>query len=75
MKKITVLIPESLELSEFDAKMILAGQLYQTGKLTSGQAAGLVGISKRAFIETIGKYGVSIFSESVEELRRDIKHA
>ena len=75
MKTLTVQVPESTELSEFDLKMILAGQLYQLGKLSSGQAAGLVGISKRSFIETIGKYGVSIFSESVEDLRRDIEHA
>jgi predicted HTH domain antitoxin len=75
MKTLTVEIPESVELSEFDLKMILAGQLYQQGRLSSGQAAGLAGISKREFIETIGKYGVSVFSESVSDLRRDIEHA
>jgi predicted HTH domain antitoxin len=55
--------------------MILACQLYQHGKLSSGQAAGLVGISKREFIEKMGSYGYSIFSESVEDLRRDIANA
>jgi predicted HTH domain antitoxin len=75
MKTLTLQIPESVELSEFDLKMILAGQLFQQGKLSSGQAAGLVGISKREFLESIGKYGVSIFSESVTDLRRDIEHA
>jgi predicted HTH domain antitoxin len=75
MKTLTLQIPESVELSEFDLKMILAGQLFQQGKLSSGQAAGLVGISKREFLESIGKYGVSIFSESITDLRRDIEHA
>lgn len=75
MKKITLELPDSLELNDFDLKMILACQLYQHGKLSSGQAAGLVGISKREFIEKMGSYGYSIFSESVEDLRRDIANA
>ncbi|MFZ5970759.1 MAG: UPF0175 family protein [Bacteroidota bacterium] len=54
MKTITVHLPEDFELSEFDVKMILAGQLYQQGKLSSWQAAGLAGISKREFLESIG---------------------
>jgi predicted HTH domain antitoxin len=74
MKTVTLHLPESVELSEFDINIILA-ELYQHGKLTMGEAAGWVGISKREFIETIGQYGISIFSESVEDLRRDIEHA
>lgn len=75
MKTVTVNFPDSIDLSEFDVKMILAGQLYQQTKLSSGQAAGLVGISKREFIELMGKYGFSLFSESLGDLRRDISHA
>lgn len=75
MKRITVDLPDSIELTDFDAKMIIACQLYQQAKLSSGQAAGLVGISKRAFIELMGKYGYSIFSETVEEIRTDIANA
>ncbi len=75
MKKVTVSFPDFVELSEFDIKMILAGQLYQLAKLTSGQAAGLVGISKREFIESMGKYGFSAFSESLEDIRKDVANA
>ncbi len=74
MKRITLDLPDSLELSEFDLKMILACQLYQQAKLSSGQAAGLVGLSKREFIELMGTYGFSIFSESIEDLRMDVAH-
>ncbi len=70
MKTITLNIPE--EIDEKEVAMLLASQLYQQGKLTSGQAADLVGMTKREFIETLGQYGVSIFSESVEDLNRDI---
>ena len=70
MKTITPNIPE--EIDEKEVAMLLASQLYQQGKLTSGQAADLVGMTKREFIEILGQYGVSIFSESVEDLNRDI---
>lgn len=75
MKTLTVEVPDSVELTDFDIKMMLAGQLYQQAKLSSGQAAGLVGISKREFIEQMGRYGFSVFSESVEDLKRDVANA
>ena len=52
---VTVKIPKRLSLSEFEISMILASRLYETGKITSGQAAEMVGLSKRAFIELLGK--------------------
>jgi hypothetical protein len=73
MKSLKVDIPDNLELTEHDIKMIVAGRLYQTGKLTLGQAGGLGGISKRVFIETMGLYGFSIFSESVNDFRKDFR--
>jgi predicted HTH domain antitoxin len=75
MKALTVTLPDNVDLSEKDIKMILAGQLYELGKLTLGQAAGLVGISKSEFIETMGHYGFSLFSTSIDDLRHDIEHA
>jgi len=75
MKSVKVDIPDNLELTEHDIKMIVAGQLYQNGKLTLGQAAGLVGISKREFIETMGMYGFSVFSESIDDFRKDLRNA
>ena len=55
-----------------DFKMHLAAQLYEKGIMSSGQAADLAGISKREFIENIGKYGVSVFGESVEDIDKII---
>lgn len=66
MKTLTLNIPDTV--NETDVKMQLAAQLYEKGLLSSGQAADLVGISKREFIENIGKYGVSIFGESIDDL-------
>ncbi|WP_421879753.1 UPF0175 family protein [Marinoscillum sp.] len=70
MKTITLNIPE--EIDEKEVTMVVASQLYQQGKLSSGQAADLVGITKREFVESLGKYGVSVFSDSVEDLEHDV---
>jgi predicted HTH domain antitoxin len=75
MKTITLRVPESLELSEHDYLMALASKLYEDGRLSSGQAAEIVGISKRTFIETIGNYGVSLFSNSIDDLNSDLSNA
>ena len=75
MKALTINLPDSLDSEEFEIKMLLAGQLYERGKVTSGQAAEIVGVSKRTFIEIMGRFGFSIFSDSVEDLTNDIANA
>jgi predicted HTH domain antitoxin len=55
--------------------MIIASKLYEDAILSVGQAAEMVGLSKRAFIEMLGKYGVSVFSTSVSDLHIDISNA
>ena len=75
MKALTINLPDSLDSEEFEIKMLLAGQLYERGKVTSGQAAEIVGISKRAFIEIMGRFGFSLFSDSIEDLHNDIANA
>ncbi|WP_162416155.1 UPF0175 family protein [Cyclobacterium roseum] len=73
MKTITINLPEEVELDK--VKIIIAASLFEQGVLSSGQAAELVGITKRQFLEEIGKYGVSIFGETAEDIEKvgDIK--
>lgn len=75
MKALTINLPDSLDSEEFEIKMLLAGQLYERGKVTTGQAAEIVGVSRRTFIEIMGRFGFSIFSDSIEDLRNDIANA
>jgi len=75
MKTVTIDLPDSLDTEEFEIKMLLAGQLYERGKISLGQAARLVGISKRSFIEIMGRFGFSMFSDSIEDLYNDIANA
>lgn len=66
-------LPDSVQLSEFEIKMTLAARLYENGTLSGGQAAELAGVSKRTFIELLGKYGVPVFGYDAEEVEEDIK--
>lgn len=64
---IVVQLPKKLGLSDFEIKMLIASKLYETGRITSGQGAEIVGLSKRAFIELLGKYNVSVFGYNLDE--------
>lgn len=70
MKTLTIDVPE--ETDEQEVRMTVAAILYDKCILSSGQAAASVGISKRKFIENVGKYGISVFGESIDDLRADI---
>ena len=75
MRIIQLNIPDNLDLKDLDYSMIIASKLYEDAKLSAGQAADVAGLSKKAFIELLGKYGVSVFSSSVDDLLSDIKNA
>jgi len=75
MKQLTIKIPDQLEIDNEEAAMMLAAKLYEQGRLSLGQAANLAGYSKRAFMEILGKYGVSVFNYPEEDLEQDIAHA
>ncbi len=75
MRTVVLNIPDNIDLKDFDFSMIIASKLYADAKLSAGQAAEIVGISKRSFIEVVGKYGVSVFSTSIEDLHSDIANA
>ncbi len=60
-------LPHSVDLSEFELSMVLAARLYELGKLTSGQGAEMVGITKRTFIELLGKFNVSVFGYTLDD--------
>lgn len=75
MRTIQLHIPDDVDLKDYDFSMIIASKLYEEGKLSSGQAAEIAGLSKRAFIELLGRYGVSVFSTLVSDLESDIANA
>jgi len=74
MTQITINIPEGLQMNMFELSMILASKLYEEGKLSSGQGAKMTGLSKRAFIELLGKYNTSVIGYNFDELEKDLEN-
>ncbi len=58
--------------------LMAAIKMFELGKLSSGKASELAGISRREFLEKCSMYGVSVFNysddEIAEELSRDKKN-
>lgn len=45
--------------SKEDARALLAVKLFETGRLSAGQAAAVAGTSRRAFLELLASSGIS----------------
>ena len=75
MRTIQLNIPDGVDLKDYDFSMIVATKLYEDAKLSAGQAAKMAGLTKRTFIELLGRYGVSVFSTSITDLHSDITNA
>lgn len=72
---IQVNLPDGLNLSQFELGILIAAKLFDEGLISSGQGAAMVGLSKQAFIELLGKHKVSIFQYSIEDIEEDIANA
>jgi predicted HTH domain antitoxin len=73
--QLNIELPNVVTATEFELKTLLASKLYEKEDLSLGQAAKVAGLSKRAFIEILGHYQVSVFSENEPDLRSDIANA
>lgn len=62
------------ELGE-ELRMAGAMKLFELGKLSLGAAAQLAGVPKPLFLSRLGEYGIPTFSQTGEELRRDLENA
>ena len=75
MTTLTLNLPKTVKFDERELVLILATKLYEKGKLSLGQSAELAGFTKRAFMEILGDYGVSIFNYSPDDLEKDLENA
>jgi hypothetical protein len=48
------------------AREALVVRLYDQGKLSSGQAARLLGLTRWEFLDLLGRYNVSVFDETMD---------
>ena len=87
MKELVLTYPDDLAQAvqltadELSAQLCLmaALKMFELGKLSSGKAAELAGLSRGEFFEACGRYRVSIYNypdEEIEaELRSDVQAA
>ena len=75
MSSLILKVPEHFGIDEGEAKMTLAAGLFKKGKLSLGQAAELVGLSKRAFMELLAMYDTELINYSPDELDNDLANA
>lgn len=71
MRKIVLNIPDNFKISENETKRFLAAKLFESGKLSLGQAAELAGLSKLAFSEILIDFDVSLINYKPADLLRD----
>lgn len=60
---------------ERELKFLVAAKLYELGRISSGRAAELAGMSRVEFLNHLGRYRISLFNYSLEELEREIHEA
>ncbi len=60
---------------ERELRFLVAARLYEMGRISSGRAADLAGLSRVEFLETLGRYRTSVFNYGSEELEREIAEA
>ena len=70
INELRIELPPSL--SEDEARLFLAVKLFEVGKVSLGQAAKIAELSKRTFMEILGRNGVPVFNYSPEELRQEV---
>ncbi len=58
---------------EHHIRLMAALKMFELGKVSSGKAAQLAGMSRVEFLETCGRYRISTFNYPPEEVEREIK--
>lgn len=66
-------LKETKEEFEEEARYLLALKLYELGKISSGKAAKIAGISRVAFLLRMGMYNVSPFQVNLDEVIEEAK--
>ena len=81
--KLTIPYSEELLLSlkaspaefEAEARLLLAVKLYELGRVSTGRAAELAGMSRVDFMFALGRFGLSPTGVDPDELAEDRAHA
>jgi len=73
--QLQIAVPDFVDLGASELRLLLAATLYDQGRISLGQGAEMAGLSKRAFMESLGGRGISAFNHSPDDLARDLANA
>ena len=81
MGQVTIPYPAGLEESvqttpgevEQQIRLMAALKMFELGKLSSGRAAELAGLSRIGFFDACARYKVSVFNYTADELEAEIR--
>jgi predicted HTH domain antitoxin len=72
MTTLTLQVPDFLEENHQDTVRFIAAKLYESGKLSLGQAAEMAGLGKSSFAQILSDYGVSYINYTAEDVLNDV---
>lgn len=83
MRSISISYPDNMlsalsispEAFEVEARLALAVKMYELGRLTSGQAAILAGVSRVAFLLDCPRYGAASVAWDEAEIEKEFPEA
>jgi predicted HTH domain antitoxin len=74
MATVTIPLPDAV--SEEEARRLLALKLFEADRVSFGQAAEVAGLSKRAFVELLGRHHIPLINTAADdEVARDVTNA
>ncbi len=74
-KELPQALGETPEEFERELRFLVAAKLYELGRISSGRAAELAGMQRVEFLSRLGRYRISVFNYSLEELEGEIREA
>jgi predicted HTH domain antitoxin len=81
MRQVILEYPDNLEFAvqatpeemQAQIRLMAALKMFELGKLSSGRAAELAGLSRAEFLEMCGRYRVPVFNYAPDELEDELR--
>ncbi len=75
VRVLKIRVPGHISIDEYEARLLLAVELYREGRLTLKQAAELAGLCVEDFMRELSRRKVSIINLDEEELKEELRAA